>query len=108
MGKAWFGPGAEGPPGCAHGGSMAAVLDEAMGAAAWMNGNMVVVQTLSVEFRAPLRLRVAISIEAAIRRHEGRRLYIEGALIGPSRKIYAEAHGVFVRVNPRRLTQKGC
>src|SRR6185369_4259517 len=56
VGKAWFGPEAEGPPGCAHGGSIAAVLDEAMGAAAWMRGNPVVVRTLSVEFRSLLPL----------------------------------------------------
>ena len=31
VGRAWFGPGAAGPPGHAHGGSIAAVLDEAMG-----------------------------------------------------------------------------
>ena len=34
--KVLFGPGTQGPPGHAHGGSMAAVLDEAMGGAAWM------------------------------------------------------------------------
>ena len=32
---AWFGPKAEGPPNYAHGGSIAAVLDEAMGAVPW-------------------------------------------------------------------------
>lgn len=35
----WFGSKAEGPPHHAHGGSIAAVLDEAMGASAWICGS---------------------------------------------------------------------
>lgn len=33
LAKVWFGPGTQGPPGHAHGGSMASILDEAMAAA---------------------------------------------------------------------------
>ena len=44
------GPPIEGPPGHAHGGSMAAVLDEAMGAAAWMEGHLVVAVRLATSF----------------------------------------------------------
>src|SRR5262245_51363894 len=56
VGKAWFGPGAEGPPGLAHGGSVAAVLDEAMGAACWQAGHPSLAARLSIEFRAMVRL----------------------------------------------------
>lgn len=56
VGKVWFGPGAEGPPGHAHGGSMAAVLDEALGAAAWMSGHPVVAAKLVTVFRRMLPL----------------------------------------------------
>src|SRR5688572_18388978 len=51
VGKAWFGPGAVGPPGHAHGGSVAAALDEAMGAAAWWAGYPSVAARLTVDFR---------------------------------------------------------
>lgn len=57
VGKIWFGPGAEGPPGHAHGGSMAAVLDEAMGAGAWLAGHAVVAAKLTINFRRMLRWR---------------------------------------------------
>eukprot|EP00053_Salpingoeca_punica_P026785 m.226360 g.226360 ORF g.226360 m.226360 type:complete len:159 (+) comp90632_c0_seq1:62-538(+) len=40
-GKAYFGHACEGPPGLAHGGSQAAVLDEAMGTVVWVNGGRV-------------------------------------------------------------------
>ena len=36
LSKVWFGPQAEGPPGHAHGGSQAAILDHTMGVAAWV------------------------------------------------------------------------
>ena len=36
--KIYFGSAAQGPPGFAHGGSIAAALDEAMGFAAWIAG----------------------------------------------------------------------
>ena len=56
VGRAWFGPGAQGPPGHAHGGSIAAVLDEAMGAAAWLAGHLVVAVRLDTRFRKMLPL----------------------------------------------------
>ncbi|MDQ1296257.1 MAG: hypothetical protein QG611_235, partial [Bacteroidota bacterium] len=45
--RVWFGPSTEGPPGHVHGGSMAAVLDEAMGASAWIAGHTVVAAKLA-------------------------------------------------------------
>lgn len=40
-GKIWFGPGTEGPPLHAHGGAMAAVLDELVGVLCWASGRAV-------------------------------------------------------------------
>ena len=56
-GKVWFGPEAEGPPGHAHGGSIATVLDQAMGHCAWYKGHPCVAGQFTVQFRsmAPLR-----------------------------------------------------
>src|SRR5262245_36696762 len=54
VGLAWFGPGAQGPPGCAHGGSIMSVLDEAMGAACWQAGHRVMAARLTTNFRAPV------------------------------------------------------
>ena len=49
--RIWFGPETEGPPGNAHGGSVAAVMDEALGLAAWAAGYPIVVGNLNVSFR---------------------------------------------------------
>src|SRR5512146_799988 len=46
----YFGPEAEGPPGCGHGGSIATLLDDAMGTSAWTSGYRVVALNLNVNF----------------------------------------------------------
>ncbi len=70
VGRVWFGPGAEGPPGHAHGGSMAAVLDEAMGAAAWMAGHTVVAARVTINLRSMLSLESEVLLEAWVDRVE--------------------------------------
>ena len=50
-GRAWFGPETVGPPGYSHGGSQAALLDEGMGAAAWLSGKSVLAAKISGRLR---------------------------------------------------------
>ena len=54
--RAWFGPGAEGPPGYAHGGALAALLDESMGMAVLATGRICVAARIEVDFRAMVPL----------------------------------------------------
>ena len=49
--KAWYGPGAEGPPLHAHGGSIAAVLDESMGGVAWIQDLRCLAAQINIQFR---------------------------------------------------------
>jgi acyl-coenzyme A thioesterase PaaI-like protein len=55
---------AQGPPGFAHGGALAAVLDEAMTIACWTRGRRVLVARLEVEYKKPVPLGVAVRVEA--------------------------------------------
>lgn len=102
-GRAWFGPGALGPPGHAHGGSIAAVLDEAMGAAAWLEGYLVVAVHLATDFRRMLPLGTDTTLEAWIEGVEGRKVYGRGRLLGDDREPFAEATGIFVVLDPERF-----
>jgi acyl-coenzyme A thioesterase PaaI-like protein len=93
----WFGPGAEGPPGHAHGGSMAAVLDEGMGFSAWHAGHPVVAATITVNFRNRLPLGVVHGVECSVRQVDGRKVYTDGriySLADGSR--FADAEGLFI------------
>ncbi|MCA9525979.1 MAG: PaaI family thioesterase [Myxococcales bacterium] len=96
VGKAWFGPRAEGPPGHAHGGSMAAVLDEAMGGAAWIAGHPVLAGEISVRFERSLPLLRSCRVSAAVGAVEGRKVRTSGRLVGPDGTVHATATGTFL------------
>ena len=103
VGRAWFGPGAEGPPGHAHGGSMAAVLDEAMGAAAWIEGHKVVAVQLDTSFRHLLPLGTDALLEAWVEGVEGRKVRTAGRLFDEKGEVFAEATALFVTLDPGRF-----
>jgi acyl-coenzyme A thioesterase PaaI-like protein len=94
--KAWFGSKTLGPPGHVHGGAMAATLDEAMGAAAWMNGHKCVAATIKISFLAMLPLETETIVEARIDRVEGRKIHVSASLTDLSGKRVAEGTGLFV------------
>ena len=103
VGRAWFGPGAQGPPGHAHGGSMAAVLDEAMGAAAWLAGHLVVAVRLDTNFRRLLPLGTDTRLEAWVERSEGRKVWTRGRLLGDDGEPFAEAEALFLEIDFERF-----
>lgn len=94
---AWWGPGAEGPPGHAHGGSMAAVLDEGMGFAAWHRGYPVVAATITVNFRQRLPLGVVHGVACEVVRVERTKVFTAGRIYNlDSGEEYANAEGLFI------------
>jgi acyl-coenzyme A thioesterase PaaI-like protein len=103
MGRAWFGPGAQGPPGHAHGGSIAAVLDEAMGAAAWLEGHLVVAVQLNTSFRTMLPLGTDAYLEAWVEGVDGRKVQAHGRLYTPEGAAFAEAEGLFLEIDRERF-----
>lgn len=105
--RAWFGPGAEGPPGHAHGGSIAAVLDEVMGVAAWYQGHRVVAKTLAIDFMSPLPLGRDAIVFADVRSVEGRRISVEGRIESAPDRLHTRATGVFVVVDAAMLERFG-
>lgn len=93
----WWGPGSEGPPGHAHGGSMAAVLDEGMGFSAWHGGYPVVAATITVNFRQRLPLGVVHGVTCGIVRVEKSKVYTSGSIYHLERgEEYANAEGLFI------------
>ena len=103
VGKAWFGPGAGGPPGHAHGGSIAAVLDEAMGAAAWTAGHVVVAVRLDTSFQRMLPLGTDATLEAWVDRVDGRKVWTRGRLLDAGGETFATAEALFVKLDPVRF-----
>ena len=96
----WFGPETEGPPGHAHGGSAAAVLDEVLGLAAWSAGHAVVVGNLNVSFRTMLPLQTVVQVESRVVAVQGRKVMVKGRICGPGELVYATAECLCIKLKP--------
>lgn len=96
----WFGPEAEGPPGHAHGGSAAAVLDEVLGLAAWAAGHAIVVGNLNVSFRNMLPLQTVVQVESRVVSVQGRKVMVEGRICGAGDIVYATAECLCIKLKP--------
>ena len=100
--RIWFGPETEGPPGHAHGGSIAAVMDEALGLAGWAAGYPVVVGNLNVSFRTMLPLRRVVTLASEVVSAAGRKVTVRGRLVGPRGTVYAEAESLCITIPHQR------
>ena len=101
--RAWFGRGAEGPPGYAHGGSVAAVLDEAMGAAAWAAGLPSIAARIEVDFRTMVPLGTDAAVETSVEKVEGRKIITRARLLDGYGRVLAESVGLFVRLTDDQI-----
>ncbi len=96
----------QGPPGHAHGGFIATLLDEAMGACAWLDGHTVLAVRLNVTYRSVVPLGHKHFVDASIGRQEGRRIYVNSSLYGTDKKVCARGTGVYIKVDMRRLEEQ--
>ena len=101
-GEATFGSAYEGPPGHVHGGFVAAAFDEVLGFAQSLTGSPGMTASLTVRYRRPTPLHVALRFEAGVDRVEGRKIFASGrVLLGET--VTAEAEGIFVSVDAERF-----
>jgi acyl-coenzyme A thioesterase PaaI-like protein len=103
VGRAWFGQGSEGPPGYAHGGSVAAVLDEAMGAAAWVAGQPSIAARIEVDFRTMVPIGVDANVEMSVEKVEGRKITTRARLLDADGRVLAESAGLFLRLTEDQI-----
>jgi acyl-coenzyme A thioesterase PaaI-like protein len=92
----------EGPPTCVHGGVIAMVFDEMLGAANILSGNPGMTGTLTIRYRQPTPLLTDLRLEAKFVRREGRKIYTTGT-IHHGDVLTAEAEGVFIELVPARF-----
>ena len=104
--RAWFGPESEGPPGHAHGGSQASLLDEGMGAAAWISGHPVLAVKLEINFRASLPLHTLVTMRSEITKVDGRKVFVKAELAGDDGAVFSESTGIFLEIDTKELIEK--
>ena len=101
--KVYFGSATEGPPGFAHGGSIAAVLDEAMGFAAWIAGQTVVAAKLSVYYKKMLPLKTIATIEAWIDSVKGRKVITKSKIYDDNGTVFSKSEGLYINLQKERF-----
>lgn len=86
----------QGPPGHAHGGASAAILDEVMGLVVWAAGHKVLAANINVNYRKPLPLHVPLLAEARISEVGERKISSVGKILLPDLTVAVEGSGVYV------------
>jgi acyl-coenzyme A thioesterase PaaI-like protein len=86
-----------GPPGTVHGGVVALVLDELLGATNACLGLGAYTGTLSIRYERPTPIGQELEFESWVDRTEGRKVFTVGT-ISANGEVTARAEGVFIRV----------
>jgi acyl-coenzyme A thioesterase PaaI-like protein len=97
-----FGTAYEGPPGCVHGGFVAAAFDEVLGYVQSLGGNPGMTGRLTVHYRKPTPLHTELIFEGELVRTEGRKNFCTGK-VRANGELTAEAEGLFIAVDRSRF-----
>lgn len=95
----------QGPPGHAHGGASAALLDEAMGLVVWAAGHKVAAVNVEINYHKPLPLNQPLNLEARVTQIDKRKVFstgeiklADGIVMVSGRGIYVAAPNLFEKV----------
>lgn len=94
-----FGPAYEGPPGCVHGGFIAASFDEVLGATQSLSGEQGMTAHLEVDYRSPSPLGEELHMRGWVERTEGRKIWARAEL-SHGERLCAEARALFIALRP--------
>jgi acyl-coenzyme A thioesterase PaaI-like protein len=94
-----FGQAYEGPPGCVHGGYVAAAFDELLGATQSLSGAPGMTGTLSIRYESPTPLHRPLRLEGRLVGVERRKIFTEGRCYDGDR-VTARAEGLFISMQP--------
>jgi len=99
VGEVRFGAAYGGPPGCVHGGLIAAAFDEVLAVAQSFGGNPGLTANLVIDYRSPVPLYEPLVFRGRIKHNQGRKISTIGTLHHGD-TLCAEASGLFVSMRP--------
>ncbi len=99
VGVGRFGLAYEGPPGCVHGGFIAAAFDEILGLTQSLSGKVGMTGTLTVKYRRPTPLQTELRLEGTVDSVSGRKVLTSGRMYAGD-QLTAEATGLFISIRP--------
>ena len=91
-----------GPPGMVHGGVVAMIIDELLGAVNACLGLGAFTGTLTIRYERPTPIATDLELESWVDRTEGRKVFTVGT-ISAGGVVTARAEGVFIRVDAGAL-----
>jgi uncharacterized protein (TIGR00369 family) len=89
----------EGPPGYAHGGIIATLLDEAMSKANRQHGVTAMTRHMEIDYLRPVPLQQPITITGRRISHQGRKHHCEAEIRDHAGKILARGKALFIAVD---------
>ena len=103
-GQVTFGAAYEGPPGCVHGGYLAAAFDDVLGMVQATTGRPGMTGRLTVSYRQPTPLHVPLRYEGRVERIEGRKIFTRGECLNGD-EVTCEAEGLFISVDFEQIAK---
>jgi uncharacterized protein (TIGR00369 family) len=92
-----------GPPGHAHGGIIATILDEAMGKINKLRKVVALTREMRVEYLRPVPLDKPLTVSGRAHKVEGRALTNVAEITDDQGRVLARSTGVFVAVDAARM-----
>ena len=89
-----------GPPGHAHGGVIATVLDEAMGKVMKIHNVIALTSRMEVQFLRPVPLGEPLIAEGKPKSHRGRRYWTVAEIRNQKGEVLARSKGLFMAIDP--------
>lgn len=86
----------QGPPGFAHGGASAALLDEAMGTSVWVAGFQAVAVNLQANYLKPLPLNIPFMVRGNVEKTDGRKIYASSSIQSMDGTVLVTGQGIFI------------
>lgn len=89
----------QGPHNIAHGGAVAALIDEALTATVFKSGfGPAFTVNLNISYRAPIYVGETINIFGKLLQIDGRKIYLRSEIHLPNGTLATEADGLFIRL----------
>ena len=104
IGEVCYGAPYEGPPGCVHGGFVAAAFDEVLGMTQSITGKPGMTGTLTIRYRKPTPLFADLRFEGRVDRVEGRKIFTVGQSYANG-ELTCEADAVFISVDFAKIAE---
>jgi acyl-coenzyme A thioesterase PaaI-like protein len=103
-GRVSFDAAYEGPPGCVHGGYIAAAFDEVLGSTQSLGGSPGMTGRLTIHYRSPTPLHTDLRFAAWVDSVSGRKTRVMGTLHAED-VLCAEGEGLFIAIDIAKMAR---